>query len=350
MLKSFNYYFAVCYGGFGKIIAEVVFCVQHVVLYLKHNKANRFTPGAANIMDTRTEYSDEINVGDSQFAHLDPKIKFALGLSDKERILLARKVRFFSYPAAKEIMAELETMLEPTEKQRVPGMVITADPNNGKSALVRQFAKKHPVQERKDGTGIDIPVLLIDGPPKADVGWLLSEILSALNVPYKHKADDETKFRQIRAVFERLNVRMLIIDEISDIVSGSASNQRYVLTTIKQAATRTKIPIILTGTAPIISAISTDDQTKSRFTHRELPNWNADKDFIDLLAAVERHIPLKLPSHLSSKENRGIADKILQKSEGRIGWIIEILEKAAEKAILGKEERIAESIIDSINL
>lgn len=288
------------------------------------------------------------NIQTGDFSHLDAKIIGMFGWRDNDRIKSIKKDRWFSYSAAEQIEAELDAMLEVDDRLRLPGMVITANPNNGKSSLVRHFAKRYPAKEREDGTGVNIPVLLIDGPPRADVKWLLGEILIALNAPYKEKEDDKHQFRQIVGIFKRLNVRMLIIDEISDIVSGTASKQRDFLSLIKQTATRAGIRIILSGTPPILSAISVDDQAKSRFVHRELPDWTTNLEFINLLATFEKHTPLKLPSKLAAVENRNLAAKIQDKSRGRIGWIFEILEKSAEQAINTGEERITENIVDSI--
>lgn len=286
---------------------------------------------------------------DKEFPHLSPAAIAILGWSNEERFKRIRRHIWFPYQPAEQILGEMERMLEPTDSLRVPGMLITADPNNGKTTLLHEFAKRHPAVERSDGTGIDVPVVLIDSPPKPDVGWFLGEILSALNAPYRQREKDENKLKQVIALFKRLHVRILIADEISDVVDGPAQSQRFFLNTIKQTATRARVSVVLSGTPRIKSAIAIDDQTKSRFIEKELPLWQPDRYYAQLLSTFERTTPLRRASNLVGNDS-SLAEEIMVKSRGRIGGIFELLQKGAVRAIETGEERITKEIIDAIIL
>lgn len=284
------------------------------------------------------------------YSHLDEDIKISLSCSNADRIRLIKSDEWFSYQNAKELLKEMELLLDLPSSLRSPGLLITALPNNGKSWLVHHFARKHPALERSDGTGVDVPVVLINSPHKPDVGWFLGNILLALNAPHKTKEKEEIKFNQVIGLFERLNVRMLIADEISDIVDGTALQQRHFLNMIKSLNNEMKRPIILTATPRIKSALALDEQVKRRFSERELPEWTADVELINFLASFEKRTPLKFPSELASQKNRTLALKILEKSHYRIGYMVELLQKSAEAAIISGKEKIDEEIINSIKI
>lgn len=298
----------------------------------------------------KTEQSNHSVLNSGEYLHLDEDIIVSLSYPDAARIRMIKSDEWFSYQRAKEILKEMELLLELPSSLRSPGLLITALPNNGKSWLVHHFAKKHPAEERADGTGVNVPVVLINSPHKPDVGWFLGNILLALNAPHKTKEKEEVKFNQVIGLFERLNVRMLIADEISDTVDGTALQQRHFLNMLKSLNNEMRRPIILTATPRIKSALALDEQVKRRFSERELPEWVAGIELINFLAAFEKRTPLKYPSELASKKNRALALKILEKSHNRIGYIVELLQKSAEKAIITGTEKINEEIIDSVKL
>lgn len=197
---------------------------------------------------------------------------------------------------------------------------------------------------------MDIPLVLIDAPHKPNDGWLLGEILTAINAPYRTKGDLEAKTNQVIGLFKRLNVRMLIIDEVSDLVSGSRVRQREILTLIKQLSTRIGVAIVLTGVPTILSALSANDQIDSRFSKRVISPWDASKEFRQLLKAIEGQTPLKIASDLAAPENAAMMSVILEKSKGRIGWVIEIIQKSAVQAIIKGTEKIDLKIVNSVQL
>lgn len=298
-------------------------------------------------------FNEKNNSDDNNdYPHLDEQIKHYLRESDASRINFIRQSKFYTYSVAKELLSELDLLMQPTNNNRIQGMVISAEPNNGKSELVRRFAKtqKYLPVERSDGTGINVPIVLIDAPHRPNESWLIGEILTALNAPYRTNGDLEAKIKQVLGLFKRLNVRMLIIDEISDLVSGSAIKQRDILTLIKQISTRCKVVIVLTGVPSIKAALAVNDQINSRFVNREIPKWKESVELRQLLKIIERRTPLKNPSMLAAQENAPLLKTVLERSKGRIGWIIEILQRSAVQAITSKKEKIDFETVNSIRL
>ena len=97
------------------------------------------------------------------------------------------------------------------------------------------------------------------------------------------------------------------------------------------------IPIVLLGTKNALQAVGTDVQIISRFPPVTLPKWRLDRDYLSLLASIEKTLPLKKASNLASKE---LGPKILDLSEGSIGDIVDLVNKTAIRAIETAAERI----------
>jgi hypothetical protein len=64
-----------------------------------------------------------------------------------------------------------------------------------------------------------------------------------------------------------------------------------------------------------------------------------------LLATFERHLPLRLPSHLADPD---LARRILTMAGGLIGGIATILRQSAVAAIKSGHERIDRSVLDGV--
>lgn len=297
-----------------------------------------------------SQINNSVIVVPTEFPHLDEDVKpfvFLPAVKRIERIMEASK--WIGYKTADDLTDEMEMLINLPNSIRNPGLLIIAPPNNGKSWLVHHLARSHPVREREDGTGACVPVVLINSPYKPDINWFLSKILKALNAPHRGADKPQALFDQVVGMCGRLEVKLIIADEISDIVDGTAMQQRHFLNMLKNLNNELERPIVLTGTKRIVAAIAIDEQVKRRFSQRELPEWKADIELINFIAAFEKTLPLKLPSGLT-EENRELLLKVLNRSDNRIGYIMELLRKAAIEAVVTGAERITEELIDSVKL
>jgi chromosomal replication initiation ATPase DnaA len=150
----------------------------------------------------------------------------------------------------------------------------------------------------------------------------------------------------VLGVLTRLNVRILIIDEVHNILAGTAAIQREFLNLIRFLGNQLKIPIVCVGTREAYFAIRSDDQLENRFEPFTLSLWKDDEEFASLLASLTATLPLKKPSILTSPE---VVRFILDKSEGTIGEIITLLTKAAIIAIESGEEVINKKVLAHID-
>lgn len=90
-----------------------------------------------------------------------------------------------------------------------------------------------------------------------------------------------------------MKTKLIIIDEIQNVLQGPYNKMTQLITSLKTLNNTTAIPIILAGTQDAMSAISIDNQTKSRFKPLELPNWNNDEKFFKIYNYYRSHVTFK---------------------------------------------------------
>ncbi len=170
-------------------------------------------------------------------------------------------------------------------------------------------------------------------------------MLNKLNAPFKINEKPTKKLFQVLRILEQTDTRMLVIDEIHNIIAGTLSRQRAFLNVIKNLCNDLEVSLVGVGTEDAFNAINTDPQLANRFEPMMLPRWSMNSDYLRLLTSFERTLPLKLPSRLTE---RPLAEQILVMSEGIIGEISSVLSRTAIEAIGNKQERITLKTLKSI--
>jgi len=263
--------------------------------------------------------------------------------SSKERIRKCKEQIWIPYPQANTILDELEEFFNHPKKDRMPNLLIVGSTNNGKTTILNKFMQKHPMY--LDGYNY-IPIVKISAPISPSQNALYEKILDELLVPYGIKESTSRKEYQVRKVLEDVEAKMLIIDEFQDIFHGRVNFQREFLTAVKHLSTDLKIPIVAAGVWEVQSVMTSDPQIANRFETIKIENWKPNVDFARLLMSFESTLPLKESSNLHSKK---LFTKIFDMSEGMIGEVARILEKAAVFALKNDKEKIDEEVLNSIN-
>lgn len=275
--------------------------------------------------------------------HLHESVRETASGTDEERIRLINDYRWIKYPAAEKILNRLEELLVHPKISRMPNMLIVGESNNGKTVLVERFLKLHRPVVNEDN--VSAPVIYMQAPSVPDEKRFYNKLLDQLNAPYRLVDKVERKEQQAFAAMEMIGVKMLIIDEIHSILSGSTSRQRAFLNVIKYMANELRIVIVAVGVKEALNAMSTDAQISNRFIPSFLPKWQYNEDYIRLLASFEMLLPLRNPSGLIGE---GISSKVLQMSEGTIGEITKVLTLAATAAVKSGKEKIDLTTLNEI--
>ncbi|XOB65886.1 TniB family NTP-binding protein [Deferribacteres bacterium DY0037] len=288
---------------------------------------------------------------------LHPDVAKILSNSPEERIKFAKKERFIKYPLADQILRTLEDLMEAEKCYRMQSILLCGDSNNGKTSIVRKFVDLHPIDDGvveieaplagtdfiakqyvDTGEPAKVPVIYVNAPEKADVNHLLENILFAIDVPYRKTDSVSRKEKEIIYFCQNYYVKVLIIDEIHNVLSGSSSKQREFMNAIKNMSNYLQIPIVLVGTKDAFNAVNTDMQILSRFEPIWLPRWKLDGNLMGLLNAIEYTLPLKHESAIT--QNEQLVNKILDLSEGVLGNIVQIVKRLAVAAITNGTEKI----------
>jgi hypothetical protein len=282
---------------------------------------------------------------DRPFSHLNEKAQLLLDSPDAERIETIQRGSWIPYTRAREVLDHMEELFAYPRIERMPHMLLVGASNNGKTQILTRFMQQHPADPNPQGECSVIPVVMVEAPSAPDVGDFYDRIFKAINQPYSPRAPVREKEAILFHVLERVQLKMLLIDEIQHVIAGGQTRQREFRNALKSLGNILKISIVGAGVEEAFNAFNTDPQLSNRFEPEFLPKWKFDNEFGILLNTLERRTPLMHPSGLQGNE---IARKIYYMSEGVMGEIHEIVKRAAVHAIRSKDERITLETLEKI--
>lgn len=85
--------------------------------------------------------------------------------------------------------------------------------------------------------------------------------------------------REVVDMLNAYSVKMLIIDEIHNILAGRNNKQHEFLNTLRYIGNVLKISIVCVGTKDAYLAIRSDPQLENRFEPFLLPTWSIGKEY-----------------------------------------------------------------------
>lgn len=273
-------------------------------------------------------------------------LDFVQSASDADRIEKIKSHPYIGYERADIILRKFNDLLTYPKCSRMPNILLVGESGIGKTFLLEKFIKNNPSYIDDSLNELVTPVLFIEAPFDMTENSFYDEIFRSTHDGIY--AGERTSLKKIRAIniLETLKVKVIVIDEIHNLLSGTARKQRMFLNLVKYFSNTLRISMIFSGTRDALNAISTDPQIMSRFEKNELTKWTVDKHFLILLASFEEVLPLKEKSMLKEP---GLALKILTKSEGLTGEVVKILKLSAIMAIESGSEKITKRIVDSID-
>jgi hypothetical protein len=268
-------------------------------------------------------------------SHLHPTVRGSARLPAGERVELIRADRWIGYPKAVETVARLEALLVWPDEQRMPNLLLVGPTNNGKSMIVEKFRRGHlPVTEADRE---HIPVLCVQMPSDPSVLRFYIALLAALGAPLQPRLRLADVEQMSLGLLRSTGVRMLVIDELHNVLAGPGSSRREFLNLLRFLGNELHIPIIGVGTREAYLAVRSDDQLENRFEPVVLPLWTVSADTVSLLASFAAALPLQQPSNIATDD---MAQYLLARCEGTIGELAHLLTAAAIAAVESGEESI----------
>lgn len=271
------------------------------------------------------------------YRHLSPQAREAVALPAAERMATIGGQRWIGYPAAQAAVVRLEQILAHPPVLRPPNLLIVGPTNNGKSMIAERFRRLHPPGMSADRECQHIPVLAMQMPSSPTTRRFYAALLAAVGSPLVTSGATDQREQRALKIMRQVGVRVLIIDELHNILAARPSQQREFLNLLRFIGNELRISLCCLGTKEAYLAIRSDDQLENRFEPIPLPRWTDGVDLGRLLASFEATLPLREPSDLSSPALRAL---ILQRSEGTIGEIATLLSAATRKALAAGHERI----------
>jgi hypothetical protein len=273
-----------------------------------------------------------------ELAHLQLPYRNTARLSDEERIAWIRQERWIQYPRAERILERIADLMDYPPRDRMPCLVLYGATGMGKTRIVQKFLRDNRSRFDSKHGKTRLPVVAIQMPPTPSERNLYEEILGAMGGIFVDGTSVTTLRHRIRLLARQLEVHSLVIDEIHSLLAGTFREQRVVLNAIRFLANDLRIPLVCVGTYEANQALMTDQQLADRFEAAELPYWEDDDAFQQLLLSFESILPLRTPSDLRDPR---VHQRILNLTEGVLVRICRLLEAAAVEAIRSGQERIA---------
>jgi type II secretory pathway predicted ATPase ExeA len=279
------------------------------------------------------------------YEHLHPSVQAWADEDATARIRRIRTDRWIGYARAESTLAAIEDVLSFPKRTRMPNLLLVGQTNNGKTMIVEKFRRSHaPVEalDAEDGVA-QIPVLKIQMPSGPDERRFFAAILEELGMGHWPRDHLAAQQRDAVGLMRATGVRMLIIDELHNILAGARNQQRRLLNLLRWVGNELQIPLVGVGTAEALRAIRSDDQLANRFEPLPLPLWTEDEAYRRLLGTLEALLPLRKPSGLAEP---ALAKAVFARSEGVLGEIVAIVTRAAAEAVRSGSEAITPRLIE----
>jgi hypothetical protein len=291
--------------------------------------------------------------------HIVSELRYLLRLEDSARIHHIEKDNWIGYPKAKQALTKLINLCSHPKRQRMPNLLLIGRTNNGKSMIIEKFCRNYSpvrtteiqyigIKKIENELLVEMPILSIQMPSLPDMRQFYYELADKIRLAggvrrIIYQAYTDSSFVKL---IEEYKVKMLIIDEIHNLLAGRNDKQHIFLNTLRYIGNTARIPIVCVGTKDAYMAIRSDPQLENRFEPFVLSSWKAGTDYDSLLASIASILPLKRASNLNQSK---ISCYILEKTDGILGEIFTLIRRAAQLAIETGHETISEEILHQVD-
>lgn len=270
--------------------------------------------------------------------HLRHDARRIAELPPDERLVRLGSDRWIGYTRAVNALDRMDLLLA-TQAGRVrpENMLLVGPSNNGKSTIAEKFLRQHPRYTSDQGDRQIVPVLSVQMPPDATANRFHALLLDSLGAPVGQMHAADRRGAIALNLMRACEVRLLLIDELHNVLCVTSSRQRELLGLLRYLGNELRIPIVALGTKDAWLALRLDDQLENRFQPILLPKWSDDAETGRLLASFEALLPLREASELGT---RVLRRAIIEKSDGLIGEVHQLLSAATIQALTDGRERI----------
>ena len=275
--------------------------------------------------------------------HLDDDARKLMDLTKEQRAQHMILDRFITHERLSPILEHAKFLRFAPIQSRASGLVVYGPPGSGKTMLARSILRRHGRQTATPVSASTRPTLMISMTGAREANILFNRLLTALDCPQSTHSTGADRERLTLRLCKAADVRMIIVDEIQDILSSTARQQRIALDTVKFLMNELSVPILVLGTLAAKQAMEVDAHLNARFKYRELPTWKADSFLGNFLDTLEMRLPLAKRSALSSPT---LMKELVKVSDGVLHGIVQTTCYAAAHAVEDGTERITKELIE----
>lgn len=280
----------------------------------------------------------------SSYPHLSPAASAIAEAELEIRVRNALQDRFVRYPQLDELLAYIDWLLTRPPSCRAEGVVVVGASGAGKTTLGRAALRKHGHRIHEDAPP-EAPVVMISMTAARGARTLFERLAIGVGVPELVWRGDTARERSALDGLRRARTRVVLIDEIQDLLKGSKREREEVLSVVRLIMNEAGVHIIALGVGDAPKAMRLDPHLEARFEYRELPVWQSGDELAELLAAFERDLPLRRRSRL---EGVAMMRGLVSLSDGSLRKIARLLTRAAAAAIASGAELIELKALEAL--
>ncbi|WP_338032940.1 TniB family NTP-binding protein [Celeribacter indicus] len=261
------------------------------------------------------------------------------------RIALIQSDIWIGFPRAEQVLDRLQGMIEAPRQTRMPGLLVHGASGIGKTMIARNLSRKY-APDYDPASGITrTPLLLLQAPPAPDERRFYLHILAAVGAPataLSARAQNVASLEvRVIALLRDLGLRMIMIDEVHNLLAGTHREQRRFLNVLRYLSNELEVSLVCLGVSEAVDAIRGDIQLARRLDEHHLPNWRDDAEFSDMIQTLIAAMPLEKKSNLKVKSLK----QILALTGGVTSRIFALIKDLSIDAIGTGEECITDDAI-----
>lgn len=258
--------------------------------------------------------------------------------------------RLVLHDAFNESLELIEERMEQVQDGRVPeALGIMAPSGFGKTEMAKYLRRKCPpfVQSLPEGDVLVAPVVFASLPPTRSIMEIIENIMSDLGAELASKGISKST-NSLVAALKTAQTSVLIIDEIHQLAGRGGSSITTLRNWIKRLIDRTKILVVLLGTAEALEVLKGEEfdrrvTPKKLFKPFRFPTSIEDV-LVSILSALTDLLSQDVGMDLLSDLPVILSQRFWVASGGLIAGILSLIKSAATIAF--KDDRQAITLCD----
>ena len=235
--------------------------------------------------------------------------------------------RWVSYPAGDAGLQRLRELIA-TPARGASGA--------GKSMVWEKFQRDHAQTCRRQSG--KRPIVSAEMPPVPSRLSLYGELIRALNA----NVSPTMRLHELEctaiAMLMHAAPRMILIDEIPNLLSRSSREQRSALNALKYLANQLRVSIVAAGTHEALHVMGYDPQIASGFEQLELPVWTESEELRRFIAGYLKQLNVRRSAGATDKR---FIEYLMELTDGVTGRIVDVLRRTAAQSVAAARSRVA---------